>query len=326
MAAAPGQFAAAQRSRDLQILVIWVVALLVQFISFGRDFGTDIDNYVDYLKALDSASTASSLEPLYIYLGQLCLDLGLGRTAVIELTALASIVLIAVFCSRQRNPLAALVIVLGWMLLQQIWGTIRMGLGVCLLLFANEIYVRRGRIPWWTLLAPVFHWSLLAHPFTLLLRWGARTAVVLSVATYAVVTISGSIRALFFAFVPEQMAAVANYAALQGETVATMPSPVPLVIHLALVYALSKTCSREELPRFLGPLTLLYCATCLFFDFDQAGGRVANILISMKMLALIKVYDEAERLSSKAVLVRSAILLYCGLVAVQYYVANAEYF
>nr|WP_242477784.1 EpsG family protein [Rubrivivax gelatinosus] len=322
----PGQASASQRSRDLQVLVIWVVALLIQLVSFGRDFGTDIDNYVDYLKALDSISTANSLEPIYIFLGRICLDIGLGRTAVIELTALASIMLIAVFCSRQRNPLATLVIVLGWMLLQQIWGTIRMGLGVCLLLFANEIYIRRGRIPWWTLAAPVFHWSLLVHPFTLLLRWRARTAVVLSILTYAVVATTGSIRTLFFAIVPDQMAAVANYAALQGESVATIPSPLALLIHLMLVYALTKTCSQEELPRFLGPLTLLYCATCLFFDFDQAGGRVANILISMKLLALIKVYDEAERLSSRALLVRSAILAYCCLVALQYYIANAEYF
>lgn len=307
------------------LAVGWVCAVLI-LLSLGRDFGTDIDNYQEYLRDLDSDVTISSMEPLYIASARLLQALGLGRMSLLDVIAAASLALIAIFCARQRHPLAALVIVLGWLLLQQVWGTIRIGLGICVLLLLNDAFFRSGRLPWATWIAPVFHWSLIAHPLGLLVRMRPWVAMCLPIAVYAAVVMFGSFRNAFFAVVPSELEAIANYAVLQTGNAPTKPSPTPLLIHLALVAALTKTQSPSDCQRLLGPLTLLYCATCLFFDFEQIGTRVANILLSVKVIALIWIYDDAARLPGGLLIARPAILLYSAAVGMQYYLLHLEYF
>ena len=312
--------------RLVQKILVWIIAVFLMIFSIGRSFGTDIENYQHYFSNWSTDEAAYSLEPIYLTSASLLQAFGFRPTVVIELIAIASLTLITIFATKQRAPLAAFIILLSWLLLQQIWGTIRMGLGVCILLFANEIHIRKGRTPYWTFLPAMFHWSLLLNPFFMFIRLSARMAALFSVGTYLAVVSTGSIRHLFFNIVPPQMEAIANYAELQGVDMVTTPSATPLAIHLCLIHALTKVCSPQELPRLLGPLTFLYCMTCLFFDFDQAAGRVANILISMKLLALIRIYDGADLLSQHPSLVRGLILTYCILVSTQYYGVNSEFF
>lgn len=310
-----------------QHILVWLSAFFLALLSYDRQFGTDVENYIGYFKDIESPDSLSSLEPLYVAATHLAYQLGLGRTAVIEVAAWASIALLCVYCCRQKHPLASLLICLGWLLFQQFWGTIRMGLGICFLLFANYIALHRRRIPWWTWIAPAFHWSLALNPLLIRLRVGPRWAILIAVVAFLAVSAIGSIREIFFLFVPSSLEAIANYSALQLESASRFPPLMPLLIHIALVFAITRaTNDAVQRAAFLGPLTILYCATCLFYDFDQAGSRAANILISVKIIALIHVYDYAERVFRSPTLVRAVVLSYSSLVAIQYWIANAEYF
>jgi hypothetical protein len=297
--------------------------------SVGREFGTDIQNYRAFFADPQSVMAVESMEPPYVLLGGFLERMGGNPLWAIDVVAFVSLGLVAMFAISEERSLASLVIVLGWLLCQQFWGTIRSGLGVALLLFLDRKYLKTGRFQWGALVAPLFHWSLLMHPIAFFLKFKARTAIVVSIAAFAAITAVGSIKDRFFDLIPGEWSLVANYAALQTgltDTALARPAVSALVIHLIIVLALTRIVDDAELPRWLGPLTILYVSTCVFYDFEQVSGRVANVLVGFRILALIAIYRRAERLRVPSFVTRLGVLSYCVVVAAQYLVVAAEYF
>lgn len=306
--------------------LIWMICILISIYSLNRNFGTDIFNYRFYFSDPTSNVSAIALGPAYVFTAHFIQVVGLSPEITIDLIAILTVIFIKRFVTKSTYPVSSIIIILSWILLQQIWGTIRMGLGTAFLLALDKKYIETGKFSKKFFLAPLFHWSLIVHPIILLIRISLIPAITVSILTFGFMKYVISVKNVFFHLIPASLSPITNYAILQSNSIEHTLSPLPLIIHLSVIIGIQIVCSRVESKKFIGPLTILYCFTALFYDFDEVAGRVANILIEFKILAMITIYNRADKFGRARFIIRPLILVYNLSVAIMYFTSQEDYF
>ncbi len=304
-------------------LSLCIISLIIAF-TINRDFGTDIYNYLYLFNNSAQIQTQEALEPLYLFAVHILQLYGLPPSILIDFIGIFSAILLFLFATKFKNITISIFILSGWLLLQQIFGTIRMGIGLLFIIYPTLKYVLQGDIKWHIFFGPMFHWSLISFPLSIFFKLSLRKSIIISCVALTFVLIFGSIKSIFFDFVPDNIDKIYNYSEHQSLNSSGFPY-LSVLIHFAILFILSRILDKKQFNRIGGPLTLLFISNLLFYDFDYIGGRVANILLPYKLIALLLIFN--NHFSRKIYNVGKLIIpFYCIYTSIQYYLANVNYF